>query len=669
MSDTEESVEVAQGLLVNIFIRLPAHTQLEPMAERLRSMLDMEEPKVQSIISRLKSMPIIQIGARVRKSAADRAAADFRRVGFLVDLRPVLSLEAKSDTQVDGNAYECPSCEAKVVLTEQGQCPECDVFVHKLSNDFLLRKKIATEERIRAQALVLKDAESRARKQKSRTEALLREQIRQEIEDELGVQRLKTSIFSGRAGLVRTAGLLLVVGGAFAGGVKAASIMNPAAENAKPKIAKAALQAESIEKLLQATQGVGNKLDGPSEADLGEPVMVPGSDDSLMSVAQQASPITQKTAEPGQVQGESGAGAGAASHSLHQAAAFSAVAIVAVPVTLKPELQAEMAQVLARMGHVQRAREVLKMAYDTPAAGRSAEDVLRLKLVDLQVEAFGVVGGTDGRVKAQLDAFEKSVAELPTPYWKTLALAQLGEILGGPPRFSTDNAIPYFQQANELARQIEPVEQREAATGELMVSMISLRLESAEQFASKGLWSHARLRVSEINAAYKQFEGSAFNRNRLAALNYKGQTLMGNYSHAREILENAMAQAEKRVLAERLPALRVWAPVLPAANPAAFHKLLTAAQAEVEALQLHPAKMQALGELALLQAALGKPQAFEILRKRAVSLDRLSPEAAAQTDARLQVQGLLALASHAHKNGDSVTAEGYLRRVAGHLLH
>ena len=152
MSDTEESVEVAQGLLVNIFIRLPAHTQLEPMAERLRSMLDMEEPKVQSIISRLKSMPIIQIGARVRKSAADRAAADFRRVGFLVDLRPVLSLEAKSDTQVDGNAYECPSCEAKVVLTEQGQCPECDVFVHKLSNDFLLRKKIATEERIRAQA-------------------------------------------------------------------------------------------------------------------------------------------------------------------------------------------------------------------------------------------------------------------------------------------------------------------------------------------------------------------------------------------------------------------------------------------------------------------------------------------------------------------------------------
>ena len=121
MSDTEESVEVAQGLLVNIFIRLPAHTQLEPMAERLRSMLDMEEPKVQSIISRLKSMPIIQIGARVRKSAADRAAADFQRVGFLVDLRPVLSLEAKSDTQVDGNAYECPSCEAKVVLTEQGQ--------------------------------------------------------------------------------------------------------------------------------------------------------------------------------------------------------------------------------------------------------------------------------------------------------------------------------------------------------------------------------------------------------------------------------------------------------------------------------------------------------------------------------------------------------------------
>lgn len=673
MSETKVLNDGVAEPLVNVFIRRPEHAPLEPLAERLRTMLSMGESKVQSIVTRLQSAPVIQIGSQVTKSIADRAATDFRRVGFIVDLRPVLSLQAKTENQAEEGAYECPSCETRVVLTDQRQCPQCSVFVDKLSEDFLLRKKIAKEERRRAQALVAKDAESRARKEKNRAEALLRAKIRQEIEDELGVEKIKTSIFSGRAGLVYAGGLLLLVSGAFAGGMGVSSLLDLNKQKSEPQLV------QGIDKLLQVSQGVGKKLDGPSAADaaeLGEPVMDSSTDESLLNVAEQKN---------GKNHGLTVAQAVAASQRIAQSIGHVAIqgktqegdavshpedatgSAIVVPATLKPVLQAEMARILAGLGHVQRAREVLKTAYAAPAAGRSSDGMIQLKLADLEVEALGVLTGPEGRVKAQLEIIGKSAAELPTPYWKTLALARLGEIVGRAPRFSMENAQPYFQQAGEAAKEIMPAEQRDVAMEELMVSMVNLRLESAIQLAGKGLWSHARVRVAEIDAAYKQVsQGPAYNR--LAALEYQGQYLLGSYGHARETLEKAMTYAETLTLAQRLPALRVWASVLPAAEAATFQKLLATTQAQVDALQAASEKMLALGELALIYADAGEPEVFETLRNRVASMAGQSPDAVTELDARLGVLGMLALARNANKSGNSAVAEGYLRIVAEYIL-
>ena len=676
MSETKVLTGEVAEPLVNVFIRLPENARLELLVEGLRTQLKMEERKVQSIISRLQSSPAVQIGEQVAKSSADRAAADFRHVGFIVEMRSVLSLQAMTANQAWDGAYECPSCDSRVVLTELRQCPKCNVYVDKLSEEFLLRKKIAKEERRRAQSMMDKETESRTRKEKATSEALLRAKIREEIEDELGVERVKTSLFSGRPGLVYAGGLLLLAGGAFAGGMGVSSLLGPK-QGAPAEQMQAMSQAERIDKLLQATKGMGTKLDGPSvgdTAELGEPAMDPRSDESLTNVAEQ---------KQGKGRGLTVAQAVAASQTLAQplmqfaggpskvpeSGAVKPPYEITVPATLKPLLQAELARVLAELGHVQRAREVLKTAYAGPDAGRSADGVIQLKLAELEVEAFGVLGGPEGRVKAQLAAIGKSVAELPTPYWKTLALARLGEILGRAPRFSMENAQPYFQQASEAVKDVTPAEHFDAAVDVLTVSMARLRLESATELAGKGLWSHARARVGHIDAAYKKAaQGPAYNR--LAALKYEGQYLLGSYGPANETLAQAMAYAQTLALSERLPALRAWASVLPAADPvaAAFSTLLAATRAQVEVLAVTPEKTLALGELALIYADAGQAEIFETLRQRATSMKGSTPDAPAELDSRLGVMGMLALARSANKKANFAAAEGYLRAVAEHIL-
>ena len=679
MTETAGLSEVEVEPQFDVFIRVPPHEQVDLLTGRLRSVLGMDELKVQSIVNRLRSMPVIQIGAKVSKGAADKAATNFRRVGFNVELQPILALQIKA--QAGKGPYVCPSCEAETVLTAQRQCSKCGVYVDKLTEEFLLHKKIAKEERRRAEILAAKGVEAQARSAKNRAEALLRDKIRKELEEELGIEKVKTRIFSGRAGLVRAGGILLLIGGAFVGGMGASSLLDRSGRGSEPQLAHGISQADGIEKLLVASPSMNKKLDELSSAkadELGEPVVDMTSDELLMNVAEQgggknkgltvaqavaasqklANPLVNR-AEKSKVQQE---------NPENRSAPVNATVHAHIPVKLKPILQAELARILAELGHVQRAHEVLKTAYKVPLAERGIDGTIQLKLADIEVEAFSLLGASEGRVKSQLDVIGKSLAELPSPYWRALVLARLGEIVGSSPRSSVANAVPYFQQANEAAKQITPIEQQDVAIGNLVVSMARLQLESATRYASKGLWSHARERVTEIEAIHKQFVNSR-NQSRLAAVEYQSQYLLGSHKRAKEILQSAMSTTEKLGLAEKLQALRVWASVLNVFDSVAFQKLLTLTQAQVEALQAGSEKMQAIGELALVHADAGKSEIFETLRSRVALIAGVPPEPAAEMDARLGVIGMLALARNASERGNFATVEGYLRVVAEHLMY
>ena len=680
MTETAGLSEVEVEPQFDVFIRVPPHEQVDLLAGRLRSVLGMDELKVQSIVNRLRSMPVIQIGAKVSKGAADKAASDFKRVGFNVELQPVLALQIKA--QVGKRPYECPSCEAETVLTAQRQCSQCGVYVDKLTEEFLLHKKISKEERRRAETLAAKDVEARARNAKNRAEALLRDKIRKELEEELGIKKVKISIFSGRAGLVRAGGVLLLIGGAFAGGMGASSLLYRSGRGSEPQLAHGISQVDDIEKLLMTSPSINKKLDEPSSAkadELGEPAVDMTSDESLINIAEQgrgkgegltvaqAVAASQKLAKPLVSRAEQ-TKVQQQENPENRSAVRNATVHAEIPVKLKPMLQAVLARILAELGHVQRAHEVIKTAYKAPMAVRGVDGTIQLKLADIEVEAFSLLGASESRVKSQLDVIVKNVAELPSPYWRALALARLGSILGSSPRPLVANALPYFQQANETAKQIAPIEQRDAAMGDLIVSMARLQLESATQYASKGLWSHARERVNESEAIHKQFVNGR-TQSRLAAVEYQSQYLLGSHEHATEILQNAMINTEKLGLIEKLQALRVWAVVLHVSDSAAFQKLLILTQAQVEALQAGPEKMQVIGELALIHADAGKSDIFETLRSRAALITGVPPEAAVEINARLGVMGILALARNASKRGNFAAVEGYVRVVAKQLMN
>lgn len=138
--------------------------------------------KLELFFNTLKAKGSVIVKKDATEAQATQISRKFQSIGFRSIASPVLSLMKVEEYQ---KSFICPACDAEVELTEDRQCPACEVYIDNISKEFLLKKKIMKEERERAQGIQHSQEQKVLQEDDAALEARLREEIREEIREEM----------------------------------------------------------------------------------------------------------------------------------------------------------------------------------------------------------------------------------------------------------------------------------------------------------------------------------------------------------------------------------------------------------------------------------------------------------------------------------------------------
>lgn len=185
MANPAEELNEKDESQFDVLVRLPSGGKLEDI-ERKALQAGIRPDRVEALIAALRSKPDVKIGASVNRERANTAKEQFTKAGLLVDLTPVLGLTAMQAGRSDGLA-DCPSCKVRVALPENRQCPNCGVFVAKVSEETLLRRKLREKEKAALDFRMERDQKQAERRLREQIEGELRDEIRKELAKEMGL--------------------------------------------------------------------------------------------------------------------------------------------------------------------------------------------------------------------------------------------------------------------------------------------------------------------------------------------------------------------------------------------------------------------------------------------------------------------------------------------------
>lgn len=277
--------------------------------------------------------------------------------------------------------FSCPACQKRGVLPENRQCPACGIFVDKVTDEFLLRRKMMEQERGKIefqQAKSLKDSDKRAREM---MEAAIRAKVREDLEKEYGIKE-KRGLFQGSSGLFRGIGLIGLMAIAFFGGRGFSLEGLPGSKPAAGKEAATTptpqtMTANSLEKAAQGPGAEAGEAGGAATA-AGDPDI----DDPLIQAA--------------------GAGPTAT-----------------VPKQTKLILTAEFARIQAELGQSARAREVLKAATASLNPATEPEAAAAIRSAELRAQAWAIQRREAGAPGKASEELENKILALPNPVERT----------------------------------------------------------------------------------------------------------------------------------------------------------------------------------------------------------------------------------------------------------
>ena len=683
--DTEQQANPeTKGPCYDVFVRVPSGAQLAVIRDK--AILDGIIPvdKIEKLIQVLEKTPKVKIGHEVTRDKADKAKRDFTQAGLEVDLAPVLALEGLSKGGVD-EQYACPACEKKVQLTAERQCPSCGVFVDKVSEEFLMRKRMLEQERERLELQRAKDLKASEKRNREAREAALRDEIRRELAEEYGLDA-KPSALGRFAGVAKAAGVLVLLGAAFGVGQwKGGQSATVAAANV-PKGPAAPDIEKSFEKLGSPSSGApGDAADidggGPAPEDSLVAAAGQGHVGGKTLTVEQAVAASQALAgavgvKTGQGAGGAGGAPGAGGSADMKAAPGSAVAgtsggadsaAAPLPAQHKLALDIEFARALAEMGQLPRAREVVKSLRAGPAVAADKELAALVNQVDIEVRAWSVAASPEGRRRPLVDALRTDASALPDPAARTLALARVGAILGESPGLPTEVSVAFLKLARDSLTHISDVGQRNAVGGEFLVALGRTLLADSVAKASEGAWVRVRALSTDIGALVAQAPNNE-TAIRLMALDLRGKTVAGLGAEIPSRLGAALDLIEKEASVTARANLLRW---LAAAPEVSGHEKFKAAIDRLEAAadaKLGAAKAQALTTVALMYADVGAPEKFAAYRKRVQETQGVSGTQLTMTHADLIVSGDIAAARQLHSVKAYAEAEAKIQRVAGYLL-
>ena len=682
--------------LFDIVVQLAAGSSIERVKDKAINELGMEAAKVEALARALQSGPSARIGSAVPKSRAEKARDDFTKAGLKVTLSPVLSISKMTAAETDGKTV-CPACNARVMLPENRQCPACNVFVDKVDEQFLLRKKLMEQERRRAEMALDREKKVSDKANKEAMERELREQIRKEVEAEMGMSegkggaslgsKLKMGVaalglagaafFGGRmagggdgasdapkgAGGPGGANAISASAQAVAGGVAKGGDIDqvmanlPSAGTLDPASAELLDDAGQEEAMLKAARNGGPNANGiPMDQALA----------ASMALAQAAGNSTAQRALSGASAAAGAGGAAAGSGAAGAAAGATKAAFVAAPLPpdFKPLLALELADQLAYMGQSVRARGIVRDIQATPSPTPALSSALSLS--EVIVNAWGLSTASAEKSRKLMEGVKAGIAALRDPADKAKAASAAAIAIAAQSRTPEQTAQPFLAQAAEAAGQVGDAAQKQVATDHLLIASGHVLLGGVSAAARLGNFERASDLATRLQNSAKQARSPVVSA-QLNAMVYQARAITSSDASVTQVLDGAIAEALKaQSLNEKVAALQAVGEIV---GVSATPKLLATLQSLEPALASAAgvARIQALGAMSAAYASFGDEAKAEAMRTQIATAAGVQPLEQQMEMGRALMRADLSLARYQQRVGAYAQSENTVMRAASYI--
>ncbi len=698
MAQEEGLIESAVPLF-DVVVKIPPGARLEDIQKLAAAVPELPPERVERLIRALRNSPNAKVGAAVTNERAQQEKANFTRAGLLVEVTPLLSVAAVTKGSYDG-LESCPACGKRVTITPTRQCPECNVYVDKITDEYLLKKKIMDQERGALEFQQARSAKNAEKSARDSVEAAMRAKIRAELEKEYGVggNRKVKGALKG-AFVVGLVAVAFVGGQSFtpegfklpwsksaaapgAGGMSADSLQKksgPAGPGGAGGATSAAAEANGAavptgdadidDPLIQAA---GGKRIGAKGLSLEEAVAAASTLGKAVGNTTAERALAGGGASPKGAGGAGGAGAGAAGAAAGGAGAGAVAgasgseAAAAIPKQAKQVLTADFAALLAELGQTSRSREVLKALSASIDQAADSEETRAFRSASLRSQAWGIQKLDGSQAKAAAEDLKAKTMAVVSPVERTQLLGNMAVILSRLPQVPADIPRAFLSLGAESLKAVA-APQNSTSLGDLAVSMAQVFSSETAARAKSGAWNKAQASAAQVQDLIKQAP-DPWAQSRLQAVDHQIQLQLGQNDKAGQSLAAALAPLLKSgTPLEQAIRLRTVARL----SDGAVEETFQAATASLQA-QLEPKsgleKAQALTHISLLYATAGLPAKASQFRQMAQNTAGISAAEAALVNTDLIVRSDLATARVLQSVGRYAEAEVLLQKVGGYLF-
>lgn len=699
MAQEEGLIESAVPLF-DVVVKIPPGARLEDIQRLAAAVPELPPERVERLIKALRNSPNAKVGAAVTNERAQQEKANFTKAGLLVEVTPLLSVAAVTKGSYDG-LESCPACGKRVTITPTRQCPECNVYVDKITDDYLLKKKIMDQERGALEFQQARSAKNAEKSARDSVEAAMRAKIRAELEKEYGVGGNRKVKGALKGALV--VGLVAV---AFVGGQSFTPEGFKLPWN-KSSSAPAAggMSADSLQKK-SGPAGAGGATSAAAEAngsamptgdaDIDDPLIQAAGgkrigakglslEEAVAAASTLGKAVGNTTAERALAgggpspKGGGGAGAGAAGAAAAGggagpsaggagavAGATGGEAAGGVPKQAKQVLTADFAALLAELGQTARSREVLKSLSASIDQAADSEETRAFRSASLRSQAWGIQKLDGSQAKASAEDLKAKTLAVSNPIERTQLLGNLAVILSRLPQLPPDIPRAFLSLGAESLKAVA-APQTSTSLGDLAVSMAQVFSNETTARARAGAWNKAQATAAQVQDLIKQAP-DPWAQSRLQAVDHQIQLQLGQNDKAGQSLAASLAPLLKSgTPLEQAIRLRTVARLSEGAVEESFQAATASLQAQLEP-KSGMEKAQALTHLSLLYATAGLPAKASQFRQMAQNTAGISAAEATLINTDLIVRSDLATARVFQSLGRYAEAEALLQKVGGYLF-
>ncbi|AGX87305.1 hypothetical protein [Candidatus Symbiobacter mobilis] len=678
--------------LFDVFVEVPPNTSLESIRKEPLLQAGLQLQQVEALFNTLRSTHRAKVGAAVTRERSHAASKKFAGTGLKVSISPVLALESLNTGAID-TRFLCPACEKRVVLPDNRQCPECGVFVDKVDEEFLLKRKILQQERAKLEMQAARETQEAAETTRKALEDAMRARIREELEAEYGIRREREGIFHGKAGLLRVAGLVTLMAASFVGGQTFTSGKLPW-ESGDAVSSSAANVDKMLDKGLGAAPSGGSMGDSAATMAAGGASSTTGDPDidndpmmqaiggnrvgakglsleqALGAATVLAKAVGNTTAERAWGGGAPGAGVGAIPGATPgiggEGAGGAELPTVPVSARIKLVMQSEFAQTLAELGHRARALAVIRSIRANPALANEPRFVEELAVIDIDIQARSLQAQSNPGRKA-IDDLRARIEALPYLPQRVRSLGRVAVILAQHPGMSQEVPHAFLSMAGASLKTVNDDTERSTLMGEWMTAMAQVLQTEAQTHARSGHWNKVQAHANTLQTMQNDAPDRPTARMAVLAVRSSLAQWMGQDAPAREHLQAAIdLAATLPSFAERAAALRTVARL---AGPHAWPDIQAAIQSLLPQIDpaVGPDKAAALTQLALLHAEQGAQEPSLQMAQRAEAATGMTPPEMREIKTDLSVRRTLALARAQHQAKAYAQSESLLQQVSDYL--